>query len=202
MLMTDIHVRAFSGSALRTYVHSIAKLRMDVFQEYPFFEVPDLYKEMHCLQRYTSSKEAIGVLVFDHSTVVGVSLGIPLLLERSEIQEPIRSRFGDITSYYFFGESLLLKPYRNRGVGHHFFDVREAHVAHFQKYRHICFLDPLRPEIDALKPPDCLSLHDFWRKRGYAHYPDLCCHLSWKDLHTKCITEKTLTFWINTNPRK
>lgn len=197
MLMTDIHVRAFSGSALRTYVHSIAKLRMDVFQEYPFFEAPDLYRELQCLQRYTASKEGIGVLVFDHSTVVGVSLGIPLTLERPEIQEPIQNRFGDTVSYYFFGESVLLKPYRNRGVGHHFFDVREAHVRHFQKYRQICFLDPVRPEIDGLKPPDYLPLHDFWRKRGYVHYPDLNCHLAWKDLQTKQNTEKALTFWIS-----
>lgn len=45
MLMTDIHVRAFIGPSLRTYVHSIAKLRVDVFRDYPFLEEPDLNQE-------------------------------------------------------------------------------------------------------------------------------------------------------------
>ena len=38
MPMTDIHVRAFIGPSLRTYLHSIAKLRVDVFRDYPFLE--------------------------------------------------------------------------------------------------------------------------------------------------------------------
>ena len=194
--MTDIHVRAFIGPSLRTYVHSIAKLRVDVFRDYPFLEEPDLNQETLGLKKYLSSKESIGVLVFDNTTLVGVSLGIPLSLEREEIRRPFLDHCHDISDYFYFGESALLKHYRNRGIGHHFFDVREAHVKHFKKYKHICFFDPTRPEIDPFKPADYLSLHDFWRKRGYVHYPDLQCHLTWKELHEDHPTEKSLSFWI------
>lgn len=196
MLMTDIHVRAFIGPSLHTYFHSIAKLRIDVFRDYPFLEEPDLYRETLGLKRYLTSKEAIGVLVFDNTTLVGVSLGAPLSLECEQIQKPFRERFHDISTYFYFGESALLKQYRSRGIGHHFFDVREAHVRHFKKYKHICFFDPFRPEIDTYKPADYLSLHDFWRKRGYIHCPDLHCKLKWKEIHEKESTEKCLTFWV------
>ncbi len=196
MLMTDIHVRAFLGPALRTYLHSIAKLRMDVFREYPFLEEPDLQKEIQSLKRYVTSKEAVGVLIFDNTTLVGVSLGLPLALEREEIQKPFLERFQDVSSYFYFGESALLKQYRGRGIGHHFFDVREAHVKHFKQIKHICFFEPVRPEEDPLQPADYLPLNDFWRKRGYIHCPDLHCHLSWKELHEEQPSEKTLTFWV------
>lgn len=196
MLMTDIHVRTFVGPALRTYLHSIAKLRMDVFREYPFLEEPDLTLETVRLKRYLTSKESIGVLVFDNTTLVGVSLGIPLVLERDEIQRPFLDRFHDVSTYFYFGESVLLKQYRNRGISHHFFDVREAHVKHLIKYKHICFFDPMRPEVDPHKPADYLPLHDFWRKRGYVHCPDLHCNLIWKELGETKPSEKPLTFWI------
>lgn len=196
MLMTDIHVRTFIGPALRTYLHSIAKLRMDVFREYPFLEEPDLSLETARLKRYLASKESIGVLVFDNTTLVGVSLGIPLALEREEIQKPFLNRFHDISTYYYFGESVLLKQYRNRGIGHHFFDVRETHVKHLLKYKHICFFDPVRPESDPFKPADYLPLHDFWRKRGYVHCPDLQCSLIWEGPNEDEPSEKSLTFWI------
>ena len=196
MLLTDIQVRSLTGPALMTYLHSIAKLRMDVFREYPFLEEPDLSLETVQLKQYLMSKEAIGVLVFDNTTLVGASLGIPLALEKAEIQKPFRDRGDDTSTYYYFAESVLLKPYRNRGIGHHFFDVREAHVKGLKKYKHICFFDPLRPEVDAYKPGDYLPLHDFWRKRGYTHCPDLKCHLIWKQLHEERASEKTLTFWV------
>lgn len=196
MLLTDIHVRAFVGPALRSYLHSIAKLRMEVFREYPFLEEPNLFQETQRLKRYMTSKEAIGVLVFDSTTLVGVSLGLPLHLEQEEIQKPFLERYHDISDYYFFGESALLKPYRSRGIGHHFFDVREEHVKHLKKYKHICFFDPVRPELDAYRPSDYLPLHDFWRKRGYVHCPDLHCMLTWKMLHEEQASEKPLSFWI------
>lgn len=196
MLMTDIHVRAFVGPALRTYLHSIAKLRTDVFRDYPYMEEPDLNRETLELRKYIASKESIGVLIFDNTTLVGVSLGIPLSLERDAIRKPFLDNLSDISSYFYFGESALLKQYRNRGIGHHFFDVREAHVKQFKKYKHICFFDPIRPEVESFKPVDYLPLHDFWRKRGYVHYPDLQCHVIWKEVHEEEATEKPLTFWI------
>jgi GNAT superfamily N-acetyltransferase len=196
MLMTDIHVRAFVGPALKAYLHSIAKLRIDVFREYPFLEEPDLRRETEELKRYLTSKAAIGVLVFDNTTLIGVSLGIPLNLAQKEIQKPFLDRFQDISTYFYFGESVLLKQYRSRGIGHHFFDVRETHVRNLKQYRHICFFDPARAEMDSQKPADFLSLHDFWRKRGYVHCPDLRCTLTWRDLHKEMETEKSLSFWV------
>ena len=170
MLMTDIHVRSFNGPVFKPYLHSVAKLRMEVFREYPYFEEPDLDREIQYLRKLCSSKESIGVLIFDNTTLVGVSLGCPLLIEETALLRPFKERGLDIESYFFFGDSTLLKAYRGRGIGHHFFDARETHVIHNKKFKHICFCVPESSEIDPRKPKDSISLLDFWRKRGYVQH--------------------------------
>ena len=91
MLLTDIHVRSFTGSGLKPYLHSVAKLRMDVFREYPYFEEPDLDRETQTLRRVFSHRESIGVVIFDNTTIVGASIGYPLVLEEPSLQNLSRS---------------------------------------------------------------------------------------------------------------
>lgn len=196
MLMTDIHVRSFTGSGLKPYLHSIAKLRAEVFKDYPYFEDPDIDRETNYLRKLFSCKETIGVLIFDNTTLVGVSLGCPLSVEEPALHRPFKERRLDIDSYFYFGDSALLKHYRGRGIGHHFFDAREAHVAHFKKFKHICFCVPDCPETDPKRPKDYVPLVDFWRKRGYMHHPEMKCFLSWKKIDEPHSSEIQMSFWI------
>src|SRR5580704_18959377 len=115
MLMTDIHVRSFTGSGLKPYMHGIAKLRIEIFREYPYFEEPNLERETQYLRKIASCKESIGVLIFDNTTLVGASLGHPLSIAEEIMQRPFKERGWDTETYYHFGDSALLKQYRGRG---------------------------------------------------------------------------------------
>jgi GNAT superfamily N-acetyltransferase len=194
--MTDIHVRSFTGAGLKPYVHSAAKLRLEMFRDYPYFEEPNLEYETQYLRKIASCKESIAVLIFDNTTLVGVSLGYPLNLEEAAVLRPFKEKQLDIDSYFFFGDSALLKRYRGRGIGHHFFDAREAHVQHHKKYRHICFCVPDCKESDPNRPKDYIPLNDFWRKRGYVHFPEMKCELSWQQIGETHPSEKQMSFWI------
>lgn len=196
LLMTDIHVRSFSGAGIKPYIHSIAKLRSEVLRDYPYFEEPDLNYNTQYLRDISSCKEAIAVLIFDNTTLVGVSLGYPFALERGLFHQPFKEKQLDIATYYFFGESILLKPYRGRGIGHHFFDAREAHVAHLHAFKHICFCVPLQIESSEGRPSDFVPLHDFWRKRGYVHHPEMSIHASKNRTEGAPPQESLMTFWI------
>ena len=196
LLMTDIHIRSFAGGGIKPYIHSIAKLRSEVLRDYPYFEEPDLNYNTQYLKTISSCKEAIAVLIFDNTTLVGVSLGYPLALESPDFQLPFKERNLPISSYYFFGESILLKPYRGRGIGHHFFDAREAHVSHLPAFKQICFCVPLQMESSAGRPSDFVPLHDFWRKRGYVNHPEMQIHVSRKRVEGIHPQESVMTFWI------
>jgi GNAT superfamily N-acetyltransferase len=196
MLMTDICIKQFSGAYIRPYLSSIARLSAEVFREYPFLCDTHENWELEFLQKYAESDEAIAVIVFDGSTIVGASTGIPLHEESEAYLRPFKQKNIDPTHFFHFGESLLLKPYRNRGIGHHFFDLREDYVKRMGKYTSICFCSVDRPEHDPLRPHDHRPLDDFWRKRGFTHHKEMKCFLSWKDLGDEVETVKELSFWI------
>lgn len=196
MLMTDIHIRSFTGAGLKPYIHSVAKLRMEVFRDYPYFEEPDLDHETRYLKKLATCKEAIAVLIFDNTTLVGASLGYPLSIEEPAIQRPFKDKHLDIDSFYVFGDSALLKHYRGRGIGHHFYDARETHVRHYKKFKHICFCVPDCNESDPQRPKDYIPLHDFWRKRGYVHHPEMKCYLSWVQTDETHPSERRMGYWI------
>jgi len=194
--MTDIHVRSFTGTHIKTYLHSIAKLLEEVFREYPYLKETNIEQQIKYIKDAAAHKESIAVLIFDNTTIVGASIGLPLSAESLEIHRPFLDRNLTIQNYYFFSASVLLKSYRGRGIGHHFFDVRETHVLHYKKYSHICFCSPLRPEEDPERPEDYLRLDDFWRKRGYKHHPEMQCQLAWTPVNTQDLEDKTMTFWM------
>lgn len=196
MTSTNIKIRSFTGAAIKAYLPNIARLRLEVFRDYPYLQEGDMEHEMQYLKKFISCKDAIVVLVFDSSEIVGASLGIALEHESDLIKKPFKEKKIDLSAFYYFGESTLLKKYRGRGIGHHFFDQREGHVTKLKRYKHICFCSVLRPEDDERIPSDYLPLDDFWKKRGYVKHPEMLALLSWKDIGRTKPSVKPLVFWI------
>jgi hypothetical protein len=193
--MSNIKIRAFTGSGIKTYIPSIAKLRIEVFKEYPFLYMGDMEYETRYLKKYTQCKEAIAVLIFDGAKIVGASTGLPLEDETEEVQKPFVDHGLNPSEYFYFGESILLQPYRGRGLGHHFFDLREAHAKHLKRFKHTCFCTVSRPKNHPRRPKDHMPLETFWKKRGYTEHPEFKCAIYWKDMDEDKESPKPMVFW-------
>jgi|SRR3989304_4087132 len=196
MPFSDIRVHSLSGPELHPYLHSIAKLRIEIFREFPYLDEGSLGNMTSYMQKFPPARDSIGVLVFDKTTLIGASTGLPLSLERPEVQASFLEKNLALADYFFFSESVLLKPYRQRGIGHHFFDLRENHVQNLKKFKHICFCFPNRPENHPQKPSEYMPLNDFWRKRGFVKHPDLQCTILWQDIGEKEPSGKKMSFWV------
>lgn len=196
MPQVGIKIRAFRGPEIKAYIPGLAKLRLEVYRDFPYLYQGNLQEETSYLKKYASCKEAIAVIAFDGSEIVGVSLGIPLEYETDEVKKPFLDKKFQISSCYYFGESMLLGKYRGRGIGHHLFDEREAHVRTLGRFKKICFSCIKRPDDHPRKPNDYISLEDFWKKRGYTRHPELSAKMSWPDIHEKKPSEKPLIFWV------
>jgi len=193
--MSNIKIRSFTGAGVKTYIPSIAKLRIEVFKEYPFLYVGDMEYETRYLKKFIQCKEAIAVLIFDGPKIVGASTGLPLEDEGLEVQKPFLEHNQNPADYFYFGESVLLHPYRGRGLGHHFFDLREAHVKHLKRFKYICFCTVMRQKNHPRRPKDHMPLENFWKKRGYAEHPELKCSIAWKDMDDDEESQKPMVFW-------
>jgi hypothetical protein len=195
-MYSDIKALPFTGKNVKNYLPSIARLRVEIFRDFPFLQEKTIDAELDLLKKYIQCEEAIVVIVFDGSTIVGASTGIPFHCESEAMQRHFQHHRQDPASFFFFSESLLLKPYRGRGIGHHFFDLREEHVLQLKQFPRICFCSIIRPADHPKKPIDYMPLNDFWRKRGYTEHPEMQYSLTWQDHHEKKPTEKSLIFWI------
>lgn len=190
-----LRIETFSGPALAAHIDALARLRMEVFRDFPYLYDGDFDYEARYLRTYIDSPDSMMVLVFDGDTVVGASTCIPLQYETEEIRRPFEQQGWDVTRVFYLGESVLQRAYRGRGIGVRFFAEREAHAYRLGGFEYAAFCGVQRPIDHPRRPADYVPLDDFWRKRGYEPRPELVTTLSWKDLDEADETAKPMQFW-------
>jgi GNAT superfamily N-acetyltransferase len=187
-------VRRVTGEAIAAYLDDVARLRISVFRDWPYLYAGDQGYERDYLGRYARSRHAVFVLAFDGDRVVGASTGLPLADEAPAFRAPFAERGIDQDAVFYCGESVLLPGYRGRGVGHAFFDHREAH-ARALGLRWSAFCTVERPSDDPRRPRGHRPNDAFWRKRGYRPQPGMRMELSWDEVGAG-ETAHTLVFWL------
>jgi hypothetical protein len=176
---------------MKTYIQSIVKVRQAVLSELEYLPLSGPETDLNYLKHVSMSKDSIVVLVFDGTKIVGSSTGMPLSEELPSFQAPFIKLGLPVEEYYYFGLSALLKPYRSRGLAHHFFDIREEHVRHLKRFTKICFTAPIPPSKHYFSAEHA-SRETFWQKRGYIHHPEMTCSYPILGRHRATL----LNFWI------
>ena len=191
-----IRIERQSGAALERHISDLARLRIEVFRDFPYLYDGDFEYEKKYLQTYLDCPESVIVLAFDDDTVVGASTAMPMKHETAEIQKPFLENGYNLDDVFYCSESVLNKNYRGLGIGVKFFDEREAHAAELGGFKHITFCCVQRPENHPRRPADYVPLDAFWNKRGYVKHPELHTEYDWKDLDDSEETAKPMTFWL------
>jgi GNAT superfamily N-acetyltransferase len=191
-----IEVKTFSGSEIAPYLDDVASLRIAVFRDWPYLYDGDRAYEAKYLATYSSSPESLFVLAFDDERVVGASTGIPLTDESENFKPAFRTKGVDERDVFYFGESVLLPQYRGRGIGHRFFDEREAYARRLGRFRVTAFCAVERGTSDPRRPAAYVPNDAFWRKRGYARQDDMFCAIDWQEVGEKAPTSHELRFWL------
>lgn len=178
------------------FIPQIARLRIEVFAEYPFLYAGDYEYEKRYLQKFLTMKDAIVIAAFDQDEVIGISTGFPMVYEAQNLQDVLIQSGRNPQDYFCFGESVLRKTYRGLGIGKAFIEKREAHVKHLNKYKYICFYTVVKPSDDPRRPADYRPLAPFWQSRGYVEHPELHGTLAWQEIGESEETPKKMVFWI------
>ena len=192
----DIRIERFSGPALAQYIPELARLRIEVFRDFPYLYDGNYEYEEKYLQTYIDTPESVIVLAFDADKVVGASTALPMKFETIEMKQPFIENGYDLDEVFYCSESVLNKNYRGLGLGVKFFEQREAHAEYLGGFKHITFCCVERPIDHPRRPKDYVPLDQFWNKRGYYKHPELRSAYSWKDLDDVEESSKPLTFWL------
>ena len=127
------------GPEIASVFEDLGQLRIAVFSDFPYLYEGTLTHEMEYLQTYADSPRAFLFAVYDGSKMVGATTCTPLVDETDDVRLPFEQVGFNLDSIFYFGESILLPSYRGIGLGHRFFDEREAHARRFGTYTTTCF---------------------------------------------------------------
>ena len=193
-------IEVLHGSALSAALGDLARLRIEVFRDWPYLYDGSAADEHDYLAAFATAPDALIVAARDGDRIVGAATAAPLAGHTPEFVPLLASTGLDPRRVFYCGESVLLAAYRGRGIGHAFFDRREAHAractsAH-GPYTHVAFCAVVRAADDPRAPAGYAALDGFWQRRGYRPVPGLVGSYSWKEIGAAAQSAKPMQFWM------
>ena len=193
----SIAVRALTGTDLQAALGDLARLRIAVFAAWPYLYAGSADYEQEYLAEFTAAQDAVLVAAFDGNRIVGAATASPLAAQDGYIRAPFVQAGIDPAGVFYFGESVLLPDYRGQGIGHAFFDQREA-AARAYGAAQTAFCAVIRADDHPLRPAGYVPLDRFWQGRGYAPVPGMTGEFSWQEHGESGESAKPMQFWMRT----
>lgn len=190
-----IRVTPLTGADLQAALPDLAALRIAVFAAWPYLYAGSEDYEREYLAEFTAAPDAVLVAAFDGGRIVGAATASPLAAQDDYIRAPFDAAGIDPGGVFYFGESVLLPQYRGQGIGHAFFDHREA-AARGWGASHAGFCAVVRPADHPDRPADYVPLDAFWTRRGYAPVPGMIGTFHWQDHGEAAESGKPMQYWL------
>lgn len=191
----SIAIKTVVGAQIEPYLADLARLRIEIFRDFPYLYDGNLAYETQYLRTYSQTIDSIVILAFDNDKIIGASTALPLSAETENVTQPFINQGFNISEFLYLGESVLEKNYRNQGIGVRFFEERETHARHLnKKYTTFCAVE--RPHDHPRRPANYIPLDNFWHHRGYSKQNQLVTTFSWQNLDENTESPKLMTFWL------
>ena len=181
-------------TARKALLDDLARLRITVFREWPYLYDGSLDYEQRYLRDFLDNPQAALIIARDGEEIVGAATASAMASQDEAFRLPFEQRDMDISTLYYFGESVLRADYRGQRIGHAFFDGREA-AAREAGASAACFCAVIRPQDHAFRPAGARDLSSFWRKRGYAPIDGLIASYAWQDIDQASESQHDMQFW-------
>ena len=193
----SVKVAPVTGAGLAEVLPALAGLRIAVFRAFPYLYDGDPAYEADYLADFAAAEGAVIVVARDGNRVVGAATAAPIATQDAAWQAPLATAGFDVARVFYFGESVLLPEYRGQGVGHAFFDHREAQ-ARALGASHTAFCSVIRADDHPARPADHRPLDSFWRGRGYAPLAGVTAWFDWKTVGGSGEEPHELQYWTRT----
>lgn len=196
-----IRTAALTGPQLQAALADLARLRIDVFRHWPYLYDGSADYEQRYLERFAEAPRSLIVAAYDMDhpdgeRMIGAATASPIGSHVPDFSAPLIAAGVSTGPIFYFGESVLLPQYRGHGIGHDFFDRREAHARNFPDYLFAAFCSVVRPVDHPLHDPEYRPLDGFWNKRGYFPLRGVATTLAWKDIDQPAEDPKQMRYWI------
>lgn len=188
-------IEVFLCENVEPHLSELALLRIEVFREWPYLYEGDFAYEENYLRTYADSPDSVVVLAREGGRIVGAATALPLCAEGEEMVSAFAAQGYDPEGVFYFGESVLMRPWRGRGIGRRFMEERLA-AAGCRGAQWSAFCAVRRDADDPRRPQGFRPLDGFWRSCGFRPVPGLTTVFSWREIGEAAESAKTMDFWI------
>jgi GNAT superfamily N-acetyltransferase len=193
--VTGIHFASVFGPGIRDRIDAVSALRVAVFRDFPYLYDGTPESERSYLETLLQAPASAVFLAIDGEQIVGASTALLLSGEPPEVRAPFEASGYAPERVMYFGESVLLAPYRGQGIGVRFFELRLAHARATPGVTHAAFCAVRRPTDHPRRPEGYVPLDAFWLRRGFAPAPGMSVEFFWKDIDEDAESAKIMDFW-------
>jgi len=111
-------VRRRTGAAIQDVIPAVARLRVAVFRDWPYLYDgdPDGAYGHAYLSALANAGGGVVVTAEHEGRIVGAATGQPLGTAHDYVRAPFRAQGLDIAARFYFGESVLERELRGRGL--------------------------------------------------------------------------------------
>ncbi|MGZ9811802.1 GNAT family N-acetyltransferase [Pseudoroseicyclus sp. H15] len=189
----SLRFKTLTGEAVSARLDDLARLRIEVFRDWPYLYDGDLAYERRYMASYQDNPQAVLVGAFAGDRLVGAATGTPMEDHASDFAAAFEGR--DLSEIFYCAESVLLPDWRGQGAGHAFFDAREAHARALGR-RYSAFCAVVRPADHPARPEGYRPLDGFWRARGYEPVEGAVATFHWRDTGAAEESPHRLQVWM------
>ncbi len=123
-------------------------------------------------------------------------MGFPFKHDLENFQEAFISHGRNPKDYFCFGEIIVKKEERKKGISKKLFEALFSYGKSLNKYKYYCFYT-LERDSDHHKPPkDYPPVKLIWKKQGFQEHPELVGSISYKEIGERKESLKKMIFWI------
>ncbi len=198
--MNSIQYETLHGKAAEAHIEDLARLRIQVFREFPYLYDGTTAYEARYLQTYFQCPDSLIVLARVADRIVGCATAIPLKFEETEFQKPFLEHKMPADTVMYFGESVLLPNYRGHGIGKNFLQKRIDYARHYEGIRWAAFCAVKRSPEDPRRPSGYRPLDTLWQSFGFAAAPGMRTTYHWKEIGQTEETDQEMQFWLRSIP--
>ncbi len=161
----SLKIECLSALEAKKYISDFARLRINVFREYPYFYEGSLEYEKAYLGEYFLCNDFYALAFFDGERICGMGTLIPLESSFAEIKELFAKLKLDAKDYLYFGEVILEAPYRGKKLLP-IFMAEAFKVARKLGLSKIAYMSIVSSKSDKLRPANYRDSNAIMQKHG------------------------------------
>lgn len=157
MIKIDVYI----GKEIEPFLDLLSEWRVKFFKEPPYLYVGTIESDKEHTRDYLVDERSTVAIARSEDQIVGISTGIPLNSQSNFIkvlQSLFRSNHKDPSSYYYFGEVMILPEYRGQGLTRKLFKAQEKLAVQWG-YQNAALLTVVRENY--------FDLDNMWQHLGY-----------------------------------